>query len=121
MTRTGGVSLALCRLLGLVSGHAAASTAHLLLAVLRLLDLLARALRLLRQAVADELVLHLELLGRVKVVVDAAEASGLAATKLGLHALEKDEGSVGDTVHLGEVLLKFSLRHVRPARVDHIH
>ena len=88
--------------------------------VLALLASLSADLDLLGEALADESVLGLELLGDLEVVVDEAEASALASTELCLEAEDEDGGGVGDLEHLGEKLLKLLLGDVVAARVDHV-
>ena len=98
-----------------------ASTPLLFGLVLALLASLSANLDLLGEALTDESVLGLELLGDLEVVVDETEAGALASTELCLEAEDEDGRRVGDLEHLGEKLLKLLLGDVAAAGVDHVN
>ena len=58
----------------------------------------------------DEAVLGLELLGGLEVVVDEAEASGLASSEVGAELEDEDGVGVFHLVHLGQPLLQLRLQ-----------
>jgi len=68
----------------------------------------------------DEAVLGLELLGRLQVVVDQSEASGLSASESSAETEDEDNLLI-DLVHLGELLAELILGDVGAGRVDDIH
>jgi hypothetical protein len=68
----------------------------------------------------DEAVLGLELLGRLQVVVDQSEASGLSASESSAETEDEDNLLI-DLVHLGELLAELILGDVGAGRVDNIH
>ena len=57
----------------------------------------------------DEAVFGLELLGSLEVVVDEAEASGLASSEVGAELEDEDGVGVLHLVHLGKPLLQLRL------------
>ena len=105
--------------LGLVLGNTSAGTADLEALVLGLLDGLAGLLGAGLDALADEAVLGLELAEGVFVVVDEAEAGGLAATELGAEAEHDGELSIG-LVHAANNLGELVLGNIGTAGVDDI-
>ena len=105
--------------LGLVLGNTSAGTADLETLVLGLLDGLAGLLGAGLDALADEAVLGLELAEGVFVVVDEAEAGGLAATELGAEAEHDGELSIG-LVHAANNLGELVLGNIGTAGVDDI-
>ena len=66
--------------------------------------------RLRNDSYHDEAVLGLELLGRLEVVVDEAEAGRLATSEVGAELEDEDAVGVPHVVHLGQPLLQLRLR-----------
>jgi len=60
-------------------------------------------------AYPDEAVFGLELLGSLEVVIDEAEASGLASSEVGAELEDEDGVGVLHLVHLGKPLLQLRL------------
>ena len=100
-------------------GDTGASTADLQALVLGLLHCLAGALNLDLHAVANKTVLGLKLVHGLLVVVDEAEAGGLAAAKLGTEAEKSGELGVG-LVHAANNLLELGLGDGGASRVDDV-
>ena len=69
---------------------------------------------------SDKPVLGLKLLGEVHGVVNQTEASGLAASEVGLEA-EHEDPVRGAVVHLGELLPDVGLADGGLAGVEHVH
>jgi hypothetical protein len=113
------IALRVSSTLGLVLGNAGTGTADLEALVLGLLDGLAGPFGAGLDALADEAVLGLELAEGVLVVVDEAEAGGLAATELGAEA--KHDGELGiSLVHTTDNLGELVLGNIGTAGVDDI-
>mmetsp|Transcript_13375 Transcript_13375/g.27619 ORF Transcript_13375/g.27619 Transcript_13375/m.27619 type:complete len:245 (-) Transcript_13375:8-742(-) len=106
--------------LRLVLGDGPSRSPNLKALVLRLLDRLATLLLRLLKSGADETVLRLEFAQRVLVVVDEAEAGGLAAAEFGAEAEDYGELRVG-LVHAADDLLQLRAGDVRSAGVDDVH
>ena len=70
-----------------------------------------RAREVSKNTYPDEAILGLELLGGLEVVVDEAEAGGLAASEVGAELEDEDAVGVLDLVHLRQPLLQLRLRH----------
>jgi hypothetical protein len=106
--------------LGLVLGDRCTSTSDLLALVLGLLHGLTGSFLLLRNSVTDQSVFGLKLSHRILVIVNQAESSGLAATKLGSET--KQDSQLGiSLVHASYNFLKLLFWHIRPTRVNDIH
>lgn len=65
----------------------------------------------------DEAVFGLELLGRLEVIVDEAEASGLASTEVGAELEDEDAVGILHLVHLSQPLLELRLQYQAITRV----
>ena len=115
----GAIALRVGGTLGLVLGNTSAGTADLEALVLGLLDGLAGLLGAGLDALADEAVLGLELAEGVFVVVDEAEAGGLATTELGAEAEHDGELGIG-LVHAANNLGELVLGNIGTAGVDDI-
>ena len=95
-------------------------TADLVLAVLQLSSLLARALLLRLQARADQAVLRLRVQSILQGVIDDSKSSRSLTTECGAESEGKDSLVIVDLVLLREDILQVLLRHRRLVRVEDI-
>lgn len=101
-------------------GNTRSGAPDLLSLVLGLLDGLAGSLLLLQESATDQSVLGLKLSHGILIVVDEAESSGLATSKLGSEAKELYELGIS-LVHASYHFLKLRLGDICPAGVNDVH
>ena len=94
-------------------------TSHLLHSVLSLLALLAWHTLGLGEAVSCQSILWLELLGKVKSVVDESKTAALSTTEHGAEAEAEDHIGLG-LVHASELFTDFGFFDRCLARMQHI-